>query len=393
MSRFTPRRRALVASLAAVSVAAPSARGQAAEVTVIEPPAAGAAAEVIAQGIVDFDEGEFHWALASFAINQTPMAINSESPSFLLAGGPVALLVSTTECACWRLGAGEAVFRPAGAASDVGAVADGAAGLTTISIAPGSGPGAFTPGVGARDVDLVRGHLEPNGALTVHAEVSALVFVSAGQVEAAETTIAAGATTTGVGLVTLVNSAAEPATVVVAVVGPAVDLSGSSSATSALPTVAESVGTIGDEPTPAPAPVPAPTAAATTTVDPATTDIDADGLTGADEELRGTDPGNADSDGDGLNDGFEVFESGTNPTNADTDGDETNDGDEIDAGTNPNVDPDVTAEDVDGDGLSNADEVNEGTDPNDPDSDDDLYTDGMEISGGGDPLDPNSVPI
>jgi hypothetical protein len=239
---------------------------------------------------------------------------------------------------------------------------------------------------------LVRGHLEPDSSLTVHAEVSALVFVSAGEVTAGETTIATGATTSSVGDVSLVNTAAEPATVVVAIVGQSVDLSGTSPESTTTPLVTETIEATPDAP--APAPVPTPSAGPTTTsVDPATADIDGDGLTGADEELRGTDPGNADSDGDRLNDGFEVFESGTNPTNADTDGDETNDGDEIDAGTNPNEDPDVTPEDVDGDGLNAAQEIDAGTDPNDPDTDDDLYTDGMEVSGGGDPLDPNSLPI
>jgi hypothetical protein len=358
---------------------------------VIEPPEAGASADVIAQGIVEFGDGDFHWTVATLAINVTPMAIGSESPSFLLAGGPVALLVSTADCACWRLGPGEAVFRPAGSGSTVGAVADGAAGLTTITVAAGGGAGAFTPGPGPRDVDLVRGHLEPDSALTVHAEVSALVSVSAGQVEAAETTIATGATVTSVGDVSVVNSSAEPATVVVAIVGPLVDLTGATSETTGAPAATETIETTADAP--APAPAPAPTAGPTTTVDAATADIDGDGLTGADEELRGTDPANADSDGDRLNDGFEVFESGTNPTNADTDGDETYDGDEIDAGTNPNVDPDVTAEDVDGDGLNAAEEINAGTDPNDEDTDDDLYSDGMEVSGGGDPLDPNSLPV
>jgi hypothetical protein len=390
MYRFSAPRRLVVALFAAI-VAPPSAQATADDLAVFEPPEAGASAEVIAQGIVAFGDGEFHWTAASLAINQAPMAVGSESPWFLLAGGPVALLVSTADCACWRLGPGEAVFRPAGAASTVSAVADGAAGLTTISIDAGPGPGTFTPEPGPRDIDLVRGHLEPDSSLTVHAEVSALVFVSAGEVTVAETTIATGATTSSAGDVLLVNVATEPATVVVAIVGRSVDLSGTSSESTATPVVTESIDATPDASSPEPAPTRP--AGPTTAVDPATADIDGDGLTGADESLRGTDPGNADSDGDGLNDGFEVFESGTNPTNADTDGDETNDGDEIDAGTNPNEDPDVTPEDVDGDGLDAAQEIDAGTDPNDPDTDDDLYTDGMEVSGGGDPLDPNSLPI
>jgi hypothetical protein len=146
-------------------------------------------------------------------------------------------------------------------------------------------PGGSWTGSPHVAVDLVRGHLEPGGALTLHAEVSVLVFVSAGQVETADTTIAAGATTTSVGPVALVNSAAEPATVVVAVVGAAVDLSGSSSATSGIPAVTEPIDTTGDES----APTPVATAAPTTTVDLTTADVDGDGLTRADEELRGTD--------------------------------------------------------------------------------------------------------
>ena len=92
----------------------------------------------------------------------------------------------------------------------------------------------------------------------------------------------------------------------------------------------------------------------------ADSDLDGDGLTAADEALRGTNPNVADSDGDGLSDGFEVFNSGTNPTNADSDGDGVSDGDEVNLIlTNPsNVD-------TDGDGVADGQEITNGTDPND----------------------------
>ncbi len=50
-------------------------------------------------------------------------------------------------------------------------------------------------------------------------------------------------------------------------------------------------------------------------------DMDADGLTNADELLWQTDIQEPDSDGDSLLDGTEVHELGTDPTRADTDGD------------------------------------------------------------------------
>ncbi len=67
-------------------------------------------------------------------------------------------------------------------------------------------------------------------------------------------------------------------------------------------------------------------------------DTDGDGLSDEREEELGTDPGVADSDGDGVTDGEEVDTHGTDPVIADTDGDGVSDGDELDEGTDP-LDP------------------------------------------------------
>ncbi len=52
------------------------------------------------------------------------------------------------------------------------------------------------------------------------------------------------------------------------------------------------------------------------------------------EFKAGTDIRDADTDGDGLEDGEEIA-LGTDPLNPDTDGDGTNDGDEVALGGNP----------------------------------------------------------
>ena len=101
----------------------------------------------------------------------------------------------------------------------------------------------------------------------------------------------------------------------------------------------------------------------------------ATGSTTARSRPTGTDPGVADTDGDGLSDGDEVHVYGTSPTDDDDDDDGLNDGDEINVYRTNVFDPDT-----DDDGLTDGDEVHVyDTDPTDPDSDDDGLTDGEEV--------------
>lgn len=65
------------------------------------------------------------------------------------------------------------------------------------------------------------------------------------------------------------------------------------------------------------------------------TDSDGDGLTNDEEADLGTDPNDADSDDDGLDDWEEVMEYGTDPLDVDTDGDGASDYYEISTGTDP----------------------------------------------------------
>ncbi|MGI9243227.1 MAG: hypothetical protein ACR2RV_20685, partial [Verrucomicrobiales bacterium] len=126
---------------------------------------------------------------------------------------------------------------------------------------------------------------------------------------------------------------------------------------------------------------------------------------------------NPDADNDGMDDGWELtnmvddpeddpdsdeltnleeFEAGTNPNEADTDADGIDDKQELD-GTGNRFDSlatDPVEGDSDGDGLGDGAEVSDTngfvTNPNSPDTDSDGENDATEIAEGTDPLDPTS---
>ena len=132
-------------------------------------------------------------------------------------------------------------------------------------------------------------------------------------------------------------------------------------------------------------------------------DTDEDGVIDGDEVLNGSDPldscspnagaiGSNDCDNDGLINDDETFY-GTNPANADTDGDGIQDGAEIAGDSNPldSCDPNagaVDSNDCDFDGLTNDGEIAAGTDNTNPDTDNDGILDGAEVNNGTNPLDP-----
>jgi hypothetical protein len=161
------------------------------------------------------------------------------------------------------------------------------------------------------------------------------------------------------------------------------------------------------------------------TSDPTNADTDSDGLNDGAEVTAGTSPVLADTDSDGLSDGVETgsgtfvdaSNTGTDPLVADTDGDGTADGAEVEENTDPtdildfpapDIDTDgipdewelswpliteltqLGAGDFDADGVSDSDEFTDATDPTDPDADNDGANDGQERTLGSDPSNPDS---
>jgi hypothetical protein len=84
---------------------------------------------------------------------------------------------------------------------------------------------AFPPGAGAHDVDLLRDVLATGETFTLQTEIPAFVMVTAGAVDdGTGVTIPAGATANVAGDVVLTNTAGTPAVIVVAVIGPVLNL-------------------------------------------------------------------------------------------------------------------------------------------------------------------------
>jgi gliding motility-associated-like protein len=106
-----------------------------------------------------------------------------------------------------------------------------------------------------------------------------------------------------------------------------------------------------------------------------TNDCDNDGLDNAGEILANTDNTNADTDGDGLNDGEEV----TGFDQVSTVAVATGTSDPLDA-CDPNINA-LSTNDCDNDGLDNAAELLAGTDNTNPDTDGDGLNDGEEVTG------------
>jgi Bacterial TSP3 repeat len=350
----------------------------------VEPPLVSGHAEVVAQGIVDFPGGTFHWQVAerNLATADGP-TVAPDAVTFVVADAGIVDISGGG--ARYRLATGEAAMLQAFPPKLLSTAGDSAEywALSIADAAQTDGVGAsganFTLDAGPRDVDLIRDVLAAEESLTIpDQDVATLVLVTGGAVsvaaDGAVTDITTGNATTLDGTLTITNTSTDPATIVAAVIA--------STAVDSEPPTATSPPTTG-EPSPAPT-----TTAEVTTTSAASTDTDGDGLSDADETgVYGTDPNNQDSEGDHVMDGDEVNVYGTDPLDNDSDNDFSTDGDEVDIlGTDP------TNPDTDGDGLIDSNESPYGADPNNFDTDGDGSGDGVEVGAGTNPADATSFP-
>lgn len=231
------------------------------------------------------------------------------------------------------------------------------------------GDGEVTPWAGDHDVDLVRDVLAAGETFAVPASGTPafVLMTSRTLTDAQGAAMTAGSTSIIPGDAILTNEGAEPAVVVVALIGPVFDPQDP----------AEPAATLEQPPAPEPTSPPAPetiVAPAVETTDP-DSDADGDGLTNGEEAALGTDPDNADTDGDGRDDGDEVGATDfpSNPLDPDSDDDGLGDLEEEARDWETDAfDPDTD----DDDRLSDGDEVHtHGTHPHLPDTDDDRLSD------------------
>ena len=255
---------------------------------------------VIAQGVVELADGTYAWSHTALDITETAASIEPATAGFLLAGGDGAAMLIGPDGGRALLEDSEAQFSPDASVSWTAiAMAESGGGdaapairLDTIALVPAEpGAGTFALDAGWHDVELRHLELAGGASLSGPSDAPGFVIVLAGSVvDDAGTAVEPGGTVLVAGAANLTNTADQPAIVVMAAVGPPLEI-GQVLDTPSVSTTAEPT-TPGSGPT------------TTTTTPPV--DTDADGLTDDEEAGLGTDPNDPDSDDDTLDDGDEV---------------------------------------------------------------------------------------
>ena len=193
--RHEPRRAAVrIGSAAAVTMligVLPAVQVLATGASSLPSPAAGHS-EVVAQRVIEFDGGAYHWTLAHESVESDAgdLALVAGGPSFLVASGGALVVGDVEGTDQVRLASGEATFLAAGGESVLW-VDGGEPSYYAIELVGGessSGAAAsersFSVGEGRRDVDLIRDVVSSGETLTIseNESVPVLVVVTDGAV-------------------------------------------------------------------------------------------------------------------------------------------------------------------------------------------------------------------
>lgn len=186
-------------------------------------PVAMGHSEVIAQGIVGFPDGAFLWETQLLGDDAWPFAFADAPPIFLLADGPGSILVNDVNGPSALLASGEATFLAAGSTGSVDrAFPDTTAAAIRITFVAGSGPNAFAPGIGPRDVNVVRDVIAPGETFVLASLFPVLVVTGDGtlvDVANGDADVVAGTSITMSTQVQLRNDGTAPVAVVAVTVG------------------------------------------------------------------------------------------------------------------------------------------------------------------------------
>lgn len=180
-------------------------------------------AQVVAQGIVAFPDGAFLWETQALGNDAWPFAFGDSPPTFLVADGPGSILVSGATGPSALLATGEATFLAAGSTGSAGpAFPDTTAAATRVTFVAGSGPSAFAPGAGSRDVNVVRDVIAPGETFTLTSLFPVLVITGDGPLVDAtngDTAVVPGTAIAMSTRVQLRNDGTAPVAVIAATVG------------------------------------------------------------------------------------------------------------------------------------------------------------------------------
>ena len=186
------------------------------------PPTPSLHATVVAQGVVQVGTANHVWVLASHAVTAS-LDLPAGGPTFVVpSSAPVLVRHDGGDPLGVFVEPGEAAFVPAGFDHQLEAATT--SDVLEVGVAGGESPDAFALTEGRYDLELVSDVLAPGEALPVSGAVASLVVVTSGAVQLEDGAILpAGYNLPLTGDFTLVNAAAEPTALLVAVLA-SVDL-------------------------------------------------------------------------------------------------------------------------------------------------------------------------